>query len=263
MRRMAIIAHGGAGADPAKTANIQSAVDAGGRSLAQGASALEVAVMVCAALEDDPAFNAGTGSVTRQDGSVLVDASVQTGDGQMGFVVSMPETPNPVRVAAALIDEGVNGLAGMGARAWADERGFPRADVIPRPPDDAKSGDTVGAIALDSQGRIAVATSTGGCSDRPPGRVGDVPLPGCGFWAESGIAVAATGIGEAITREMLCFRVHNQISRKDKTMPEAFKSAISTRFDEETDVGLIGINEAGATHAHSNTNMPWASWTSD
>ena len=105
MTRMAIIAHGGAGADPEKATNIQSAVDAGGSKLTQGASALEVAVMVCAALEDDPSFNAGTGSVTRVDGSVLVDASVQTGDGRMGFVASMPETPNPVRVAAALLDE--------------------------------------------------------------------------------------------------------------------------------------------------------------
>ena len=72
--------------------------------------------MVCAALaRDDPAFNAGTGSVTRVDGSVLVDASVQTGDGRMGFVASMPETPNPVKVAAALLDEEMNGLAGVGA----------------------------------------------------------------------------------------------------------------------------------------------------
>ena len=82
MTRMAVIAHGGAGADPKKATNIQSAVDVGGSKLTQGASALEVAVMVCAALEDDPSFNAGTGSVTRVDGSVLVDASVQTGDGR-------------------------------------------------------------------------------------------------------------------------------------------------------------------------------------
>ena len=263
MTRMAIIAHGGAGADPKKATNIQSAVDAGGSKLTHGASASEVAVMVCAALEDDPSFNAGTGSVTRVDGSVLVDASVQTGDGRMGFVASMPETPNPVKVAAALLDEEMNGLAGVGARDWADERGFPRSEVTPRQSKGKKTSDTVGAIALDMQGRIAVATSTGGCSDRPPGRVGDVPLPGCGFWAESSIGIAATGIGEAITREMLCFRVHCQISQMGASMPEAFEEVISKRFDKKTDVGLIGINQHGETYAHANTNMPWAAWSSD
>ena len=76
------------------------------------------------------------------------------------------------------------------------------------------TGDTIGVIARDNSGMIVVATSTGGCSFRPPGRVGDVPLPGSGFWAEDGLAVAATGIGEAITRALLSNRVYERIRNK-------------------------------------------------
>ena len=262
MTRMAIIAHGGAGANPDAAPNIQKAVDIGAASLMSGSSALETAVLVCSKLEDDPLFNAGTGSVTRSDGSVLVDASVQTGDGRLGFVVSMPETPNPVKVAAGLIDEDINGLAGVGARKWADERNYLRSPVVPRPTGKNGSTDTVGVIVVDSDGNLALATSTGGCSDRPAGRVGDVPLPGCGFWAGSGVAVAATGIGEAITKQILSFRVHNTVTSGEKTMPEAFDEAIKNMFGPETEIGLIGINRDCETYARANTSMPWAQWSS-
>jgi beta-aspartyl-peptidase (threonine type) len=175
----------------------------------------------------------------------------------------MPETPNPIRVAEALLDEEINGLGGIGAREWADQRGIPRSAVTPRPPGKTASGDTVGVIAMDSEGVMVTATSTGGCSDQPAGRIGDVPLPGCGFWVESGVAIAATGIGEAITREMLSHRVHGWISRDGMPMGRAFEKAIKTRFDESTDVGLIGMTSDGSCAARANTNMPWASWNSD
>ena len=263
MARFAIIAHGGAGADPQKKSNIEKAIQRGSSLLESGHSAVDAAVETCVVLENDPSFNAGTGSVTRLDGSVLVDASIHVNDGRLGFVASMPETPNPIRVAQALLDEEINGLGGIGAREWADQKGLPRSAVIPRPSGRPVSGDTVGVIAMDSDGLMVIATSTGGCSNRPAGRIGDVPLPGSGFWAESDIAVAATGIGEAITREILSHRVHGWISRDGMPMEHAFEKVIKTRFDKSTEVGLIGMSGDGSCVARANTNMPWASWDSD
>jgi isoaspartyl peptidase/L-asparaginase-like protein (Ntn-hydrolase superfamily) len=135
-----------------------------GRAILEaGGSAIEAAVEACVLLEDDPVFNAGTGSVVRTDGSVLTDASLQTGDGRLGFVIAMEDTPNPIRICVDLLDEEINGLAGPGARRWADARGHLKANVIGRPPKDEIGdvvdvgpkpaeivGDTVGVIARDS-----------------------------------------------------------------------------------------------------------------
>ena len=101
--------------------------------LDSGGSAIEAAVEACVVLEDDPVFNAGTGSVFRTDGSVHLDASIQTSEGKMGFVIAMQDTPNPIRVAADLLDEDINGLSGDGARLWADSR-VSKSNVQGRPP---------------------------------------------------------------------------------------------------------------------------------
>ena len=202
MGKMAVIAHGGAGSGSERQENLQRAVDVATELLLTGASAVEVAVEACVVLEDDPGFNAGTGGVFRNDGSVLLDASIQTSDGRIGFVIAMPNTPNPIRVAADLLDEPINGLTGIGARKWADNRGHANRPVEGREPIEG-DGDTVGVIVRDSSGAMACATSTGGCSHRPPGRVGDVPLPGSGFWVDETRSVAATGEGEDITSCLL------------------------------------------------------------
>ena len=114
MVKMAVVAHGGAGPGPERQTNLQRAVDEASRLLLSGASAVQAAVEACVILEDDPVFNAGTGGVFRNDGSVLLDASIQTSDGRIGFVIAMSDTPNPIRVAADLLDESINGLTGPG-----------------------------------------------------------------------------------------------------------------------------------------------------
>ena len=119
----AVVAHGGAGAGPERLANVERAVAIAAGILDSGGSAIEAAVEACVVLEDDPVFNAGTGSVFRTDGSVHLDASIQTSEGKMGFVIGMQDTPNPIRVAADLLDEEINGLSGDGARLWADSKG--------------------------------------------------------------------------------------------------------------------------------------------
>lgn len=262
MSQPAAIAHGGAGAGPERQPNIEAAVARAAEILSTGGSAVEAAVESCVILEDDPVFNAGTGSVFRTDGSVLLDASIQTSDGRMGFVIAMEETPNPIRVAAELLDEGINGLTGVGARHWADERGFSRAPVVGRPPHDEVS-DTVGVVTRDRSGAIACATSTGGCSNRPPGRVGDVPLPGCGFWVQEGIGVGATGIGEAITRALLSYRVADRVIA-GSGLEESMRWALEESVEEDAEVGIIVLGPEGPGVGLSNRpNMPWATWCAD
>lgn len=280
MARPAIVAHGGAGAGPERRANLEPAMKVGRAILEAGGSAIEAAVEACVLLEDDPVFNAGTGSVVRTDGSVLTDASLQTGDGRLGFVIAMEDTPNPIRICADLLDEEINGLAGPGARRWADARGHLKANVIGRPPKDEIGdvvdvgpkpaeivGDTVGVIARDSQGNIAAATSTGGCSHRPAGRVGDVPLPGSGYWVNGAIAVAATGIGEAITIALLSKRVHERISASRDQSVGSLEAAMQWGIDNHIaahhQVGLIALCGSGIGTGVANTDMPWLAWQAD
>lgn len=289
MARPAVVVHGGAGAGPDRLANLWPAIEAARRVFEAGGDAIEAAVEACVVLEDDPVFNAGTGSVMRTDGSVLTDASLHVSDGRMGFVAVMENTPNPIRICVDLLDEDLNGLAGAGARAWADERGHANRHVVGRPPKGNKgdvgelgapvefaSGDsatdTVGAIARDATGLIAAATSTGGTSHRPPGRVGDVPLPGCGFWAGEGLAVASTGLGETITRALLSYRVHERIKREaDQSgkppSTDALAAAMNWGIDSfiapDKQVGIIALGPEGEGAGAANTDMPWATWCAE
>ena len=263
MGKMAVIAHGGAGSGPERQENLQRAVDVATELLLTGASAVEVAVEACVVLEDDPVFNAGTGGVFRNDGSVLLDASIQTSDGRIGFVIAMPNTPNPIRVAADLLDEPINGLTGIGARKWADNRGHANRPVEGRGPIEG-DGDTVGVIVRDSSGAMACATSTGGCSHRPPGRVGDVPLPGSGFWVDETRSVAATGEGEDITRALLSYRVSRRAeSPQCDSLMDAMQWGLNELISDGSSVGLIALGKEGAGVGLSNTVMPWATWTED
>ena len=255
----AAVAHGGAGPGPDRQHNVEMALTRATKILESGGSAIEAAVEACVALEDDPAFNAGTGAVFRNDGSVSLDASIQTSDGRIGFVIGMENTPNPIRVAKDLLDEEINGLAGMGARVWADERGHTKALVEGRSPR-GDEGDTVGVIARDSQGLLACATSTGGTSYRPAGRVGDVPLPGSGFWADERASLAATGVGEAITTALLSYRVHERFTSSSSDLQASMKWGISEFIETGVSVGLIGLGQEGEGAGYSNTDMPWASW---
>ena len=195
----------------------------------------------------------------RTDGSVMLDASIQTCDGRIGFIIAIENTPNPIRVAKALLDEEINGLTGDGARKWADERGFINSPVEGREPVEGM-GDTVGVIARDKNGLFACATSTGGCSYRPPGRVGDVPLPGSGFWTEKGISVAATGNGEEITKKLLSYRVSEKISNSNLSLFEGMNWGLVELIDNSKSVGLIALEFEGVGIGVANTDMPWSSW---
>jgi L-asparaginase / beta-aspartyl-peptidase len=220
----AIIVHGGAGPlpDPAESAPEQArylegclaAARLGHRVLARGGSALDAVVEAVAALEDDPLFNAGTGSCLNEDGEVEMDAAVMDGEGlRAGAVGAVRGLRSPVRLARAVMERTAHLLlVAEGAQRLAREVGAEQrsaADLITpralakwrsgRP--SAQGGGTVGAAALDGRGGVAAATSTGGIGGKRAGRVGDTPVVGAGTFADlRGGAASATGHGESILR---------------------------------------------------------------
>ena len=246
-----IVCHGGAGHTAKDQPGVDIAADAGWAILSAGGSALDAALAAVEIMEDDPVLNAGTGGRKRADGSVQLDAAIATSDGRLGAIMAIEDTPNPIFVAAGLLDEPIHILVGEGARDWADSQGFPKATV--EGSDSPSGNDTVGCVAIDADGLMVVASSTGGCTGRPRGRVGDTPLWGPGLWVDENIAVAATGIGEEITIKMLCHRIAVQPG----TLQEKLEYGLSL-FDPTIEVGLIGITTQGEGLGLANTGMPWA-----
>jgi beta-aspartyl-peptidase (threonine type) len=251
----AVIVHGGCKPvapqeEPANRVGIAAAVSAAARLLAAGASSLDAVEAAVRALEDDSCFNAGTGAVAKADGVVELDASImEGGDLKVGAVCALQGVRNPVSVARALLDEEETLLAGEGARKFAQAQGFRMETLAPR--QDAAAGcDTVGCVAIDQNGRIAVATSTGGLNGALPGRVGDAPLPGCGFYADDTLGgVSLTGEGERIMRVMLAGRVMEAL----RTGPDAQAAA---------DLGLQALDriggEAGVIAVDRSGHIGWS-----
>lgn len=197
---------------------VRRAVDRGWAVLAAGGLAAEAVVEAVAAMEDDEALNAGRGAVLCREGHVELDAAVMRGrDLAVGAVACVCDVPNPVRLAAALLDEPEVLLAGAGASRFARSRGIPTcppgALVVGRERTrlaawrDRHPADTVGAIAVDAGGGVAAATSTGGRPGKPSGRIGDASIPGAGFLADDRYgAVVTTGWGEDLLRTGLARR---------------------------------------------------------
>ncbi len=230
----AIAVHGGAGefaaveseaADDEHGAALKEvlrrSVDAGWAVLDAGGASFDAVVEAVAALEDSGRFNAGRGAVPTREGAVELDAGVMDAEsGAFGALCAATFPANPIRAARLLADlgglpDGPVLLAGPGADQFCEEhgleamhpewlRGVPHADDAPPPAPGRPAGPsrlsdegTVGAVAVDSAGRVAAATSTGGRAGQWPGRVGDSPIPGAGVLAHpSGVAVSATGAGE-------------------------------------------------------------------
>ena len=274
-----ITVHGGAGANPAEAGDfrqgMRDAALAGWRVLADGGAALDAVERAVRALEDDPRFNAGRGSVLNRDGVVEVDASIMEGDRlQCGAVAALSRIANPITVARRLLESRRQVLlVGEGALAFARSVGIPDCDPaslvtdrqrkrhaeLARQPA-TRGGGTVGAVALDRNGTIAAATSTGGTPGKLPGRVGDSALIGCGTYADSSIGgVSCTGDGEAIIRVVLGHRALRYL--KDADDPDyAAKVAVDLLVDEGGGQGgLILIDWRGRVgFATSTPLMPVA-----
>jgi beta-aspartyl-peptidase (threonine type) len=227
-----LIVHGGAGNIPLETheahvTGCRRAADAGWAVLARGGTALEAVEATVRVLEDDPAFDAGHGSFPNAAGEVELDAIIMDGrDLNFGAVAAVQRVCHPVTLARLVMAESEHAmLVGTGAESFARQHGLPicpTEELLTEPelerwraahaggnprgresPGIAPS-DTVGAVALDAEGNLAAATSTGGTFNKLPGRVGDSPLVGCGAYADNRTgAVSATGLGEALMKVII------------------------------------------------------------
>jgi L-asparaginase/beta-aspartyl-peptidase (threonine type) len=289
-KSVVIAVHGGAGAPRDYQDRCEAAARVGLVVLMDNGQALEAVVESVTAMEDDGRFNAGKGAALRMDGRTIeMDAAVMDSTGALGAVACIQRVKNPVLVARAVSDTPHWLLTGEGALRFAQQAGlagdFAPSDEASANHDDLMqalvsssdpdalatfarhwnyatpwvdavsrySGDTVGAIALDSDGNFAVATSTGGSPPSLLGRVGDTPIIGCGFFAGVAGAVAVTGLGEQIVRQMLSHKVYQWIEQ-GVPLHAAIDRGIAL-FNKSVDVGIIAINDGGAA-AGSNREMP-------
>jgi beta-aspartyl-peptidase (threonine type) len=229
MLRPALIVHGGAGAARAEIRAAQgpgcaAALRAGWEVLVSGGGALDAVCEAVAMLEDDPHFNAGLGSCLTDSGTVEMDAAVMDGAGlRAGAVAVVRTVRNPVRLARAVLEDGRHVmLAGPEAETFARARGLkscaPEDLITPAQRQrwqqrrDETSTGTVGAAAVDRDGHVAAATSTGGIFYKLPGRVGDSAVIGAGTYADDTRgAASATGHGEAIMRAVLAKSVLDRL----------------------------------------------------
>jgi len=267
----ALIIHGGAGADPASgreelRLGIRDAVAAGWTVLGQGGGAVAAVEAAVRAMEDNPRFNAGRGSVLTSAGTVEMDASIMEGDGlKSGAVACVSAMRHPISLARLILEEGRHSFfVGEGAMARARALGLPFCDPEDLITDaqrkrlESLTGGTVGAVALDRSGLIAAATSTGGTAGKLPGRVGDSPLIGCGTYAESTSGgVSCTGDGEAIIRVVLARRAIDILKLAADPM-HACQVAVDVLVEEgRGGGGLVCIDWKGRLGwAHSTPLMP-------
>jgi beta-aspartyl-peptidase (threonine type) len=267
----ALIVHGGAGADPASgreelRRGIRDAVAAGWVVLHQGGGAVDAVEAAVCAMEDNPRFNAGRGSVLTTEGTVEMDASIMEGDGlTSGAVACVTAMRHPISLARRILEDGRHSFfVGEGAMARARALGIPFCDPEELITDaqrkrlESLTGGTVGAVALDRRGLIAAATSSGGTAGKLPGRVGDSPLIGCGTYAESTSGgVSCTGDGEAIIRVVLARRTIDILKLAADPM-HACQVAMDVLVEEgRGGGGLICIDWKGRLGwAHSTPLMP-------
>ncbi|EPI4820457.1 isoaspartyl peptidase/L-asparaginase family protein [Vibrio alginolyticus] len=262
-------------------ADLEAAVKAGHQILDTGGEALDAVVAVVKVLEDSPNFNAGKGSVLTNNEMVEMDASVMDGRNlAAGAVAGVRHIRNPIELARDVMRNSNHVLlVGEGAETFAFEQGheYTEQDYFftdrryeqllsmrekglfalseSRYPDDRKHG-TVGAVALDQQGNLAAATSTGGVTNKKYNRVGDSALIGCGTVAENGVvAVSTTGVGEFFIRK----RVAEDVAARMRYLQEDIHTACEHIIQGDLkqmggEGGLIAIDAKGEMHFAMNSS---------
>jgi beta-aspartyl-peptidase (threonine type) len=261
--------HGGAGTIPraARAASraasyhrgLRYALAAGRDILAAGGSALDAVTEAVVALENDPLFNAGRGSVFTAAGTQEMDAGVMDGSNHCaGAVAGIFGPRNPILAARAVMERSRHVLLiGAGALAFCRQIGLTFADrayfytearweELLHKQSGATQG-TVGAVARDRDGNLAAATSTGGMTGKTPGRVGDSPIIGAGIYADSATcAVSATGHGEFFIRYGVAFEIAARLRHAGQPLHEAARAVIDELAAVGGSGGVIAIDRSGA-----------------
>ncbi len=266
----ALILHGGAKEiKPEEEADNRSgcaeAAEAGAAILRDGGSAIDAVEAAVRVLERLPAFNAGYGSVLNALGEVEMCSALMDGETlDIGGVAAITGVRHPISVARAMLRETPILIAGDGARAFAEEKDAelcPPEEMIA--PTQEGDHDTVGAVAIDIHGNVAAGTSTGGLDGAHKGRVGDSPMPGCGFYADNAIGgTVLSGHGEGIARLAAAAQIMGRIGR-DGPEP-AIAHALSQMERVGGDAGGVAIDKDGRIGWwHNSPHFAVALFTSD
>jgi beta-aspartyl-peptidase (threonine type) len=261
-----IIVHGGAG-DIRSEEEVPVCVDAcknacstGFSVLKNGKSSIDAVVAAVKVLEDHPLFDAGRGSYLNEKGNVEMDAGIMDGSTlNMGAVSAVTCVKNPAELARFVMEKSRhNFLTGEGAEAFAKEMAvqfeplqYFLTERTVNLHEKTLFGDTVGAVALDEEGKIAVAVSTGGVPFKHLGRVGDSPLVGSGFYANDSFGAVATGIGEDIMRLVLSVRIGFYLG--EMGLNKAVAQAIKDLDVINGKAGLIALDKTGDISLYRNT----------
>lgn len=279
----AIAIHGGAGAVPRATlspereqryrAGLEAALEGGYAVLERGGSSLDAVTAAVRILEDDPCFNAGRGAALTREGAAELDAAIMDGRRQRaGAVASVRHVRNPVELARRVMEKSRHVLlVGPGAEEFAleeglalvpnlyfrtperqsqlehEQRGERVSDLVPPTRATEPAKGTVGAVACDREGSLAAATSTGGMTNKRPGRVGDSPIIGAGTYAKNGVcAVSATGHGEYFIRAVAAYHVCAAVEYRGLTLELAMRELLHDILRGlGGDGGLIGVDREG------------------
>lgn len=230
-------------------------------------SALETVVYAVSLLEDDDLFNAGIGSQIQSDGKIRMSASIMDGETKkFSGVINIEDVKNPVQVALKLMDVDDRVLGGEGATNFARQHGFERFSTeIPQRRKEyeakleATGTGTVGCVALDADGKLAAATSTGGKGFEIPGRISDSATV-AGNYANDICGVSLTGVGEDIVSGAVAAKIATRV-----TDGFSLKDAFAKTFDElkpfDGFAGAIAIDKFGNMwHQHSHPKMVFASF---
>ncbi|MBK8362144.1 MAG: isoaspartyl peptidase/L-asparaginase [Bacteroidetes bacterium] len=297
MKKIALALHGGAGTilrssmTPEKEAEfkkaLSDALSVGYSVLEKGASSIDAVEQTVMSLENCPLFNAGKGSVFTNNGTHEMDAAIMNGfDLSAGAVAVVSGVKNPVHLARMVMEKSEHVLlSGEGASQFAkqldlefeNEKYFfnqfrfdqlqeiRSTDTFQLDHSDKKFG-TVGAVALDSNGNIAAATSTGGMTNKKYNRVGDSPIIGAGTYANNKTcAISCTGHGEYFLRAVVAYDISCLIEYKGLSLQEACEFVVNDKLKKfGGEGGLVAINKNGDCVLTFNSDGMYRAWkTSD
>lgn len=291
-----LVIHGGAGVERAgmtpqtekqARAAMELALRRGYAELAAGKRATDAVTAAITVLEDDPLFNAGKGAVFNHDGKNELDASIMDGSTlAAGAVAEVHQIKNPILLARAVMEHSPHVMmVGDGAEKFATEQGFKLVDpsyfrtekrwqeLQKALKEDAagakitqrmaalKHFGTVGAVARDSEGRLAAGTSTGGMTDKRYGRVGDSPIVGAGTYADASCAVSSTGWGEYYIRVSAAREICMRMAELQESAADAGKVVINDEIPQMGgDGGAIILGADGSASMPFNTEGMYRGW---
>ena len=293
-----LVIHGGAGVEPGDltpqeeanaSAALMAALKAGHAKLQAGASSVDAVAAAITVLEDAPQFNAGRGAVFTHDGRNELDTSLMDGaTGKAGAAAGLHRVKNPITLARAIMDKSKHVMmVGDGAEMFAKEQGIALVDPsyfriekrwqqLQKALAEEKNAQasntslelpgkayfgTVGALALDAQGRLAAGTSTGGMTNKRYGRVGDSPIIGAGTWADARCAVSGTGWGEFYIRSAAAHEICARVRLSGQSIARAGDGVINGDIPKAGgDGGAIALDAQGVAAFPFNTGGMYRGW---